>query len=61
MIIDISKINLTLAGNAVISATIVNRDLVNVEYSRPPIVTVVNPSGGAGSGAVVIPVLQEIQ
>ena len=54
---DISKINLTLSGNAVISAVIVNRDLVNVEYSRPPIVTVVNPSGGAGSGAVVIPVL----
>ena len=54
---DISKIKLTLSGNAVISAEIVNRDLVNVEYSRPPIVTVVNPSGGAGSGAVVIPVL----
>ena len=54
---DISKINLTLSGNKVISASIVNRDLVNVEYARPPIITVVNPSGGAGTGASVIPVL----
>ena len=54
---DISKVNLALSGNKVISANIVNRDLVSTEYSRPPIVTVVNPSGGAGSGAVVIPVL----
>ena len=54
---DISKVNLNLSGNAVISATIVNRDLVNVEYSRPPIVNVVDASGSAGSGAVVTPVL----
>ena len=54
---DISKINLNLSGASVISAEIVNRDLVNQEYSRPPIVTVVNPSGGAGTGAVITPVL----
>jgi len=54
---DISKIELTLSGKEVISAIIKNRDLVNVEYSRPPVVNVVNPSGGAGTGAVVTPVL----
>ena len=54
---DISKIELTLSGKEVISAVIKNRDLVNVEYSRPPVVNVVNPSGGTGTGAVVTPVL----
>ena len=54
---DISKIELGLSGQKVISAEIVNRSLVNVEYSRPPIVNVVNASGASGSGAVVTPVL----
>ena len=54
---DISKINLNLSGNKIISANIVNRDLVNVEYSRPPIVNIVDASGSSGTGAVVTPVL----
>ena len=54
---DISKINLNLSGNKIISAEIVNRDLVNVEYSRPPVVNVVDASGSSGTGAVVTPVL----
>jgi len=56
---DISKVNLTISGTKIISAAIVNRDLVNTEYSRPPIVNVVQGSGGSAISdpAVVTPVL----
>jgi len=56
---DISKIKLKLSGLTVVSATIVNRDLINTEYSKPPEVNVVQgASGGAiTNGAVITPVL----
>ena len=56
---DTAKVSLTISGTKIISATIANRNLVNTEYSRPPIVNAVQGSGGAAitDGAVVTPVL----
>ena len=56
---DISKIKLDISGQSIVSATIVNRDLVNTEYSKPPVVNVVQGATGAAitNGAVITPVL----
>ena len=56
---DISKIKLSLSGLKLVSATIANRDLVNTEYSKPPVVNVIQGTGGSAvsNGAVVTPVL----
>ena len=56
---DISKVKLEISGTKIVSATIANRNLVNTEYSRPPVVNVIQGSGGAAisDGAVVTPVL----
>ena len=56
---DSSKINLDITGSGSIrSAEVVNRELVDTEYSRPPIIEVIQGSGGGTpSGAVIIPVL----
>ena len=56
---DISKVKITLKGTNIVAVDIENRNLVNQEYSRPPIVTVVQAEGGAAitDGAVVTPVL----
>ena len=56
---DISKIKLDISGLTVVSASIVNRELVNTEYSKPPIVNVIQGATGSAitNGAVVTPVL----
>ena len=56
---DTAKVSLEISGTKIISATIANRNLVNTEYSRPPIVNVIQGAGGANitDGAVVTPVL----
>ena len=56
---DISKVKLDLSGSKIASATIVNRNLVNTEYSRPPVVNVIQGTGGGSitNGAVITPVL----
>ena len=55
---DGSKIKLTQSSGTILKADVLNRALVNTEYSRPPIVTVIQgPSGGTPSAAVVTPVL----
>ena len=56
---DISKIKLEISGNKIVTASIVNRDLVSTEYSKPPVVNVVQGTGGAAitDGATVTPVL----
>ena len=56
---DIAKVKLDISGDKIISATIANRSLVNTEYSKPPVVNVVQGPGGAAitDGAVVTPVL----
>ena len=56
---DVSKVDLTISGTKIINATVANRNLVNTEYSRPPIVNVIQGTGGANitDGAVVTPVL----
>ena len=56
---DISKVKLDVVGTKIVSATVANRNLVNTEYSRPPIVNVIQGTGGAAisDGAVVTPVL----
>jgi len=56
---DASKIDLDLNGSgAIVKATIINRELVSTEYSRPPIVNVVQGTGGGTpTAAVITPVL----
>ena len=55
---DGSKIKLTVPGGTIVKADIENRALVSTEYSRPPIVTVIQgPNGGTPSAAVVTAVL----
>ena len=56
---DSSKIDLNITGSGSIrSAEVVNRELVYTEYSRPPIIEVIQGSGGGTpTGAVIIPVL----
>ncbi|MEK9699557.1 MAG: hypothetical protein VW270_27515, partial [Candidatus Poseidoniales archaeon] len=56
---DSSKIDLNITGSGSIrSAEVVNRELVDIEYSRPPIIEVIQGSGGGTpTGAVIIPVL----
>jgi len=55
---DGSKVNLNLASGAIVAATVVNRDLFKAEYSRPPIIDVIQGAGGGTpSAAVITPVL----
>ena len=56
---DSSKVNLNISGGgSIISATVENRLLVDTEYSKPPLVEVVQGAGGGTPNAAVItPVL----
>ena len=55
---DSSKVTLDIQSGSIISASILNRQLFNVEYSKPPVVTVVQgSSGGTPTAAVITPVL----
>jgi len=57
---DPSVIELSRSGDGrIYRATINNRSAFNVEYSQPPAVTVINPSGSGdpASAAAVVPVL----
>ncbi len=56
---DNSKVSLKLVAGAIIKATVVNRELVNQEYSRPPVVNVIQGSGGptVSNAGVLTPVL----
>ena len=52
---DSSKINLNISGGgSIISATVENRLLVDTEYSKPPLVEVVQGAGGGTPNASVI-------
>ena len=55
---DSSKVKLNLGSGSIISAEVVNRELFNIEYSRPPIVDVIQgDNGGNPTAAVITPVL----
>ena len=56
---DVSKVKLDIVGTKIISASVSNRNLVNTEYSRPPIVNAIQGTGGASisDGAVITPIL----
>ncbi len=56
---DSSKINLDIRTDGSISkAVIVDRESVNIEYSRPPIINLIQGSGGSTpTAAVITPVL----
>ena len=56
---DEAKLKLNLNGDGgIFKIDIVNRDSVNVEYSQPPLVEVIQGfGGGTPSGAVITPVL----
>ncbi len=52
---DSSKITLNISGGgAVVSAVVSNRELVDTEYSKPPLVEVVQGQGGGSPNASVI-------
>ena len=55
---DSSKVNLNIQSGAIINATVVNRSLFNTEYSKPPVIDVLQGSGGGNpSASVITPVL----
>jgi len=57
---DNTKVNLRLNNSgALVSADIVNREVFNQEYSKPPIINIIQATGGGGitTAAVVTPVL----
>lgn len=51
---DTSKVDLNIASGSIISATVSNRELFNQEYAKPPVITVVQGSGGGNPNAAVI-------
>ena len=55
---DSSKILLDLQSSSLVAVSIVNRELFNAEYSKPPIVNVIQGTGGGNvTAAVVTPVI----
>ena len=56
---DASKVSLNVIGTKIINASVSNRNLVNTEYSKPPIVNVIQGSGGAAitNPSIITPVL----
>ena len=55
---DSSKVTLDIQSGSIVSASILNRQLFNVEYSKPPVVSVVQASsGGSPTASVITPVL----
>ncbi len=56
---DGSKVELEILSGAILKASVVNRDLVNTEYSRPPTVIAIQGPGTntTPTGAVITPVL----
>ena len=52
---DSSKITLNISGGgSIVSATVSNRELVDTEYSKPPLVEVIQGQGGGTPNASVI-------
>ena len=55
---DSSKVELNIQSGAIVAASVANRELFNEEYSRPPIIDVIQGSGGGNpTSAVITPVL----
>ena len=55
---DSSKVGLNIQSGAIVAASVANRELFNEEYSRPPIIDVIQGSGGGNpTSAVITPVL----
>ena len=55
---DSSKVTLNIGSGSIISATVSNRELFKEEYSKPPVIDVIQGTGGGNpTAAVITPVL----